>query len=58
MLKIKPTKNDDIDAALDLVIELATQGTTDRIDNPTRYRNEVAAIELVRETFGKDGGLW
>jgi hypothetical protein len=51
MLKIKPTKNDDIDAALELVIELAVQGVCDRIDNPTRYRHEMAAIELVKDTF-------
>jgi hypothetical protein len=55
MLKIKPTKNDDIDAALDLVIDLAEQGVTDRFDNPARYRKEMAAIELARETFAKSG---
>lgn len=53
MLKIKPTRPDDIEAALELVIDLAEQGVTDRLDNPARYRNEMAAIELVRETFNK-----
>jgi hypothetical protein len=57
MLKIKPTKNDDIDAALELVIELAVQGVCDRIDNPTRYRHEMAAVELVRDTFTRAGEL-
>jgi hypothetical protein len=57
MLKIKPTKNDDIDAALDLVIELAFQNTTDRLDNPSRYRQEMAAIDLVRDTFSRAGEL-
>jgi hypothetical protein len=57
MLKIRPTKNDDIDAALELVIELAFQNTTDRLDNPSRYRCEMAAIELVRDTFSRAGEL-
>jgi hypothetical protein len=57
MLKIKPTKADDIDAALELVIELAFQNTVDRLDNPSRYRAEMAAIQLVRETFGRAGEL-
>jgi hypothetical protein len=54
-LKIKPSKDDDIAVALDLVIDLAEQGVTDRLDNPVRYRKEMAAIELVRETFAKGG---
>ena len=57
MLKIKPTKNDDIDAALDLVIDLAFQNTIDRYDNPSEYRRQKAAIELVKETFTKNGDL-
>lgn len=55
MLKIKPTKNDDIDAALELVIELAFQNTTDRYDNPAEYRRQSAAIKLVKETFSRSG---
>lgn len=53
-VKIKPTKADDIDAALDLVIELAFQNTVDRFDNPSEYRRQMAAIKLVRETFRRD----
>lgn len=56
-LKIKPTKADDIDAALELVCELAFQNTCDRYENPTRYRAEMAAINLVKETFTKSGEL-
>jgi hypothetical protein len=57
MLKIKPTKNDDIDAALDVVIELAFQNTIDRFDNPGEYRRQMAAIKLVKDTFSKSGEL-
>ena len=56
MLKIKPTKNDDIDAALQLVIELAFQNTIDRFDNPAEYRRQMKAIDLVKETFSRSGG--
>jgi len=45
----------DIDAALQLVLELAFQNTTDRYDNPSRYRAEMAALKLVRDTFTKSG---
>lgn len=45
-----------IDAALELVIDLAEQGMTDRYENPTRYRREAAALKLVRETFNRGGG--
>jgi hypothetical protein len=45
----------DIDAAIELVLELAFQNTTDRYDNPRRYRAEMAALKLVRETFTKSG---
>jgi hypothetical protein len=45
----------DIDAAIELVLELAFQNTTDRYDNPSRYRAEMAALKLVRETFTKSG---
>jgi hypothetical protein len=55
MLKIKPTKNDDIDAALELVTELAFQNTCDRYDNPGEYRRQMAAIKLVKETFNRGG---
>jgi hypothetical protein len=56
-LKIKPTKNDDIDAALNLVIELAFQNVVDRLDNPGEYRRQMAAVKLVRDTFTKAGEL-
>jgi hypothetical protein len=56
MLKIKPTKNDDIDDALQLVIELAFQNTIDRFDNPAEYRRQMAALKLVKETFSRSGG--
>jgi hypothetical protein len=52
--KIQP---DDIDAALDLVIELAFQNTTDRYDNPGEYRRQSAAIKLVKDTFTRGGEL-
>lgn len=45
----------DIDAALELVISLAFQNTTDRHDNPREYRRQMAALKLVRETFSKSG---
>lgn len=51
MIKIKPTKVDDINEAIGMVLDLAFQGATDRYDNPTRYRREMAAIRLVKETF-------
>lgn len=55
-LKIRPTKADDIDGALELVIELAEQNVIDRYDNPSEYRRQMAALKLVRETFSKSGG--
>lgn len=55
LLKIKPTASDEIDAAIELVLELAFQNTTDRYDNPARYKREMDAIKLVRETFTKSG---
>jgi hypothetical protein len=55
MLKIKPTAADDIDAALELVIDLAFQNTVDRYDNPNEYRRQMRAIRLVEETFIRDG---
>ena len=42
-----------INDAIWLVLELAVQGAADRFDNPTRYRREMAAIKLVRDTFTK-----
>ena len=55
MLKIKPNANDEIDAALELVIDLAFQNTVDRYDNPKEYRRQMAAIKLVKDTFTKSG---
>ena len=55
MLKIKPTKADDIDASLDLVLELAFQNMVDRFDNPSEYRRQMAAYKLVKDTFSKSG---
>jgi hypothetical protein len=55
MLKIKPTAADDIDAALELVIDLAFQNTIDKYENPSEYRRQIAAIRLVEETFIRNG---
>jgi hypothetical protein len=55
MLKIKPTKSDDIDAALELVIDLAFQNVVDKYDNPREYRRQMEALKLVRETFCRKG---
>lgn len=57
MLKIKPTANDEIDAALEIVMDMAFQGAVDRYDNPRDYRRQMAALKLVRETFSKSGEL-
>ena len=54
-LKIKPTETDEIEAALDLVLDLAEQNIIDKFDNPREYRRQSAAVKLVRETFGKRG---
>lgn len=54
-LKIKPTRNEDIDDAINLVIDLAFQNTIDRRDNPGEYRRQMAAIRLVEETFQRNG---
>ena len=54
-MRIKPTENDEIGAALDLVIELAFQNVVDKFDNPKEYRRQMAAIKLVKETFTKSG---
>lgn len=51
LVKIKPTASDEIDAAIELVCDMAFQNTTDRYDNPSRYKREIDAINLVRETF-------
>jgi hypothetical protein len=56
-LKIRPTPADDIDMALELVVDLAFQNVIDRLDNPSEYRRQTAAVKLVRETFLKPGGL-
>ena len=57
MLKIKPSPKDDIDAALELVIEMAFQGAVDRYDNPRDYKRQMEALRLVRETFCRSGEL-
>ena len=57
MLKIKPTRNDDIDAAIELVLDLAFQNICDRFDNPSEYRRQMAAYKLVKETFSRGGDL-
>jgi hypothetical protein len=54
-LKIKPTKADDIDAAIELVLDLAFQNIADRLDNPSEYRRQMAAYKLVKATFSKSG---
>ncbi|HEY2245688.1 MAG TPA: hypothetical protein VGH47_15970 [Xanthobacteraceae bacterium] len=53
----KQPQSHDIEAALQIVIELAFQNTIDRLENPTRYRQEMAAIDLVRDTFSRAGQL-
>ena len=55
MLKIKPTRNDDIDAAVELVLDLAFQNIVDRFDNPSEYRRQMAAYKLVMETLCING---
>ena len=57
MLKIKPTKSDDIDEALEIVLDLAFQGVNDKYDNPKAYRRQMEAIRLVREIFCRSGEL-
>ena len=57
MLKIRPTKNDDIDAALELVMDMAFQGAVDKYDNPRDYQRQMKALKLVRETFSRAGEL-
>ena len=41
----------NIDAAIELVIDLAEQNVIDVYDNPSEYRRQMAALKLVRETF-------
>lgn len=53
----RPKRDSDLDAALELVLQLAFQNTTDRFENPGRYREELAAIELVEQTFSITGEL-
>ena len=55
MLKIKPNKADDIDVAIDLVLELAFQNIVDRFDSPSEYRRQMAAYKLVKSTLSKSG---
>lgn len=54
-IKIRPSAADDIDAALELVIDLAFQGIVDKLDNPKEYRRQMAAVKLVKATFSKGG---
>lgn len=49
---LRPTNNDDIDAALELVVSLAEQNVIDRRDNPREYRRQMLAVKIVKETFG------
>lgn len=53
----RPKRDDDLDEALELVLQLAFQNTTDRRENPSEYRRQMAAIELVEETFSITGEL-
>ena len=57
MLKIKPTKNDNIDEALEIVLDLAFQGVNDKYDNPRAYKRQMDAIRMIRETFCRSGEL-
>jgi hypothetical protein len=45
----------DIDAALQLVIELAEQNVIGKYDNPREYRRQSRALKLVKETFNVSG---
>ena len=53
----RPKRDRDLDAALELVVQLAFQNTVDRYDNPAEYRRQIEAIELVEETFSITGEL-
>lgn len=53
----RPERDRDLDAALELVVQLAFQNTVDRYDNPTEYRRQMKAIELIEETFSVTGEL-
>ena len=54
-VKIKPTRADDIDAAIELILDLAFQNIADRLDNPSEYRRQMAAYKLVKSTFSRNG---
>lgn len=56
-MRIKPTETDQLNAALELVCDLAEQNVIDRFDNPSEYRRQTAALKLVRETFRREGEL-
>lgn len=53
----RPKRDNDLDEALELVLLLAFQNTTDRLENPGEYRRQMAAIELVEQTFSITGEL-
>ena len=55
MLKTKAPY--EIDDALELVIDLASQNIVDRYDNPAEYRRQMAALRLVKETFNRGDRL-
>ena len=54
-IRPKPARADDIDAAIELVLNLAYQNLADRLDNPSEYRRQLAAYELVHDTFSRNG---
>jgi hypothetical protein len=54
MSKHQPGKS-EIDAALELTIDLASQNIVDPYDNPTEHRRQTAAVKLVRNTFNRGG---
>ena len=55
MLKPDTFPKNDIDVALETVIDMAFQGAVDKYDCPSEYRRQMAAIRLIRETFCRSG---
>jgi hypothetical protein len=49
--KKQPNETDKINAALELVFDLASQNVIDVLDNPGEHRRQMAALDLVQETF-------
>jgi hypothetical protein len=52
---VKPNTHDDIEIALELVLDLAFQNIIDKFDNPREYHRQMAAYKLVKQTFSRTG---